>query len=216
MYKARSQVDRRRNVAEPPWLNGNCSPASNLEVFIRTSGVLTITCIGKTPKIVRSSRQRQILRWLILGSWGAPLEVVTLSDVLWPSADGAAAASNFSSSIRRLRATLGNSNSVVVRGGIVGLNQQTCEVDLEIAQVSNQRLKNDEDYLVAVAQRLAENKVATNWILKTPPDNEDMAERIANFSATLHKTMLDICTILHSKRLFELESKLRGQVVSTE
>ncbi|MCZ2498205.1 hypothetical protein GN316_15675 [Xylophilus sp. Kf1] len=95
-------------------------------------GGWTIRRSGDTSVRVPTVRQRRLLCWLVLGPWGPPLDIATLCDSLWPSADGDTARNNFSSAIRRMRPLLGGPAALKIVGGTIALNDRVCRTDLDL------------------------------------------------------------------------------------
>jgi len=146
---------------------------------IRTFGGLAIVG-GAEPKPSLSARQRQFLRWLVLAPWGPPMEVAAVCDIMWPGVDGAAANSNFSSTVRRLRQVLGGPASILVEAGTVRLHSAACRTDLDLLLDIQARLGSADaaDQASSLAIKMLAEFAGENPVLRARSDCRDMALRI--------------------------------------
>lgn len=167
-------------------------------IRIRTFGGIFVA--GEPARSVPSlsGRQRHLLRWLVLASWGPPLEVTAVCDSMWPAADGAAAASNFASAVRRLRRILGEPGAVVVDAGTVALHPGYCRCDLDVLHQTGEGTHSDA--AIGRAATMARNLVASfegeNPVLLARPDNDDMARRIGAVGIAWRQLTLRLAHLL--------------------
>lgn len=160
-------------------------------VSVHTFGGLTVVG-GAEPKVSLSARQRQFLRWLVLAPWGPPLEVATVCDIMWPGVDGAAANSNFSSTVRRMRRVLGGPTSILVEAGTVRLHPAACRTDLDLLLDIQARLasENFADQAPNLAMKMLAAFSGENPVLRARSDSRDMVLRVqAVETAWRHATL---------------------------
>ncbi|WPB57926.1 hypothetical protein [Xylophilus sp. GOD-11R] len=179
---------------------------------IRTFGGLQVIGADGRPVGSLRGRQLQLLRWLVLARWGSPLGVAAVIDAMWPEAEGAAASSNFASTVRRLRGTLGNAAAIRVSAGRLSLVPTYCRVDLDDFQPLDVFFRgsngagNSEE-----ASRLANRWLLLfdeeNPVLNAPPDTPDMASRIRSVGIAWRHATLRLCQLLRGTP--EAEKALR-------
>ncbi|QHI99992.1 hypothetical protein GT347_19610 [Xylophilus rhododendri] len=182
-----------RNAASPP-----------SAILIRSFGGLRVYDLkanrveGACRTIGLGARQRQLLRWLLLARWGAPLEVTAVADAMWPGADGAAAASNFASAIRRLRVLLGGPASILIEDGTVALDHGCCGSDLDLlhGDMAESLAAFGRERAEQLVWRLLEDLAGDNPVLLAPPDNQDMAERIAAVGLAWSRLVMRLSQVL--------------------
>ena len=179
-------------------------------VTLHSFGGLAVSLSGRPPQSVPGARQRQLLRWLMLGPWGAPLNVDTVCDALWPAADGAAAASNFSSTVRRLRLTLGDPGTIVVEAGTVALHGAHCCTDFDILRRLADTLTSvvDPDHAALIARQLLLDFDGANAVLLAPPAHDDMAQRILAVGISWRQVTLQLAQILRGSAHVSLALRL--------
>jgi LuxR family maltose regulon positive regulatory protein len=78
----------------------------------------------KVPK-----KPLEMLKYLV-AQGGVQVDVATLSDALWPEAEGGAANDSFEVTLRRLRKLLGRDDAIVLTGGKLSLDAKACWVDI--------------------------------------------------------------------------------------
>ena len=146
---------------------------------VTSFGGLVIRPPGMSVALMPGARQRRFLGWLLLAPWGPPLEVVSICDTMWPTADGDTARSNFSSAVRRLRRLLGSSFAVAVKGGTVSLDERFCRTDLDLLRVlvRNPARRLDPARAGRLARWLSKLVGGYNPLLLGGADSEEMTLR---------------------------------------
>ena len=150
-----------------------------LRTQVKSFGGLTIRQPGAALALVPGARQRQLLCWMLLAPWGPPLEVVSICDAMWPTADGDTARSNFSSAVRRLRQLLGNPAALLVKGGTIALDDRLCRTDLDLLRLLSRHsaLRPDAAKAGRLARWLLSLVGGYNPLLLGRVDSEEMAFR---------------------------------------
>lgn len=98
---------------------------------ISTLGQFAVVKAGGPVDLVRSGTRKpmELLKTIIaLGVEGVP--VATLTDHLWPDAEGDAGQKAFGITLHRLRKQLGDERALVLKAGAVGIDQRVCWVDV--------------------------------------------------------------------------------------
>jgi hypothetical protein len=124
-----SRVIRNRGLPAPQ--NAECSEHWPWPVKVRVLDELRLVLDGSPYVHMKKAQQKplELLEALVaLGGEAIPQE--KLADMLWPDADGDAAAGNFKTTLSRLRKLLGQHDYLVVRGSTLSLNREYCWTDL--------------------------------------------------------------------------------------
>lgn len=178
---------------------GEPCPAVGPKICVCTFGGLSVALEGVACRPALSARQRQLLRWLVLAPWGPPLEVSTVCDAMWSGADGAAASSNFASTVRRLRGLLGGAWSVLVEGGTVRLHPLLCRTDLDILRELPTPAPDTGaiDQAARLARRLLAGFEGGNPVLQARSDCVEMADRVQAVEVAWRHATLHLAEQLH-------------------
>ena len=133
-------------------------------VKVYVLGAPSLELDGSPYVCARKAQQKplELLRALVsMGGEAVPWE--RLADMLWPNMDGDLAASNFKTTLSRLRKLLGQHEFLLVREGVLSLNRNYCWTDVwrftEVARkVESAAQLNGDPVLIArtgtLAQRL--------------------------------------------------------------
>jgi LuxR family maltose regulon positive regulatory protein len=110
-------------------------PADNEDwpwpVRIVTLGGFGIERDGKPAGFARKVQQKPIIMLkALIALGGKEVKRETLSDILWPEAEGDSQHKSFAITLHRLRQMLGSENAVRLSGGRVTLNDRFCWVDI--------------------------------------------------------------------------------------
>lgn len=116
---------------------------------IQTLGDFSLTIAGEEFDMSKlKAKPRAILLSLLAnGCTNVPEEKIT--EIVWPDADGDAAHSAFSTTIHRLRKTLGNDEFIQVKNRLVSLNKHLVWVDVHACQTINSKVSDqtpDDEY----------------------------------------------------------------------
>jgi hypothetical protein len=101
------------------------------QVKVCLLGTFTLELDGSHYTSVGKGQQKplELLKVLVaLGGEAVPWE--QLADLLWPNVEGDLAASNFKTTLSRLRKLLGQHEYLLVRDGVVSLNREHCWTDV--------------------------------------------------------------------------------------
>lgn len=169
------------------------------KICVCTFGGLSVAVQGFAGRPALSARQRQLLRWLVLAPWGPPLEVSTVCDAMWSGADGAAASSNFASTVRRLRGLLGGAWSVLVEAGTVRLHPLYCRTDLDILRELPTPVPDGGaiDEAARLARRLLADFEGGNPVLQARSGCGEMAVRVQAVEVAWRHATLHLAEQLH-------------------
>jgi DNA-binding SARP family transcriptional activator len=122
-------------LAPPVADNGRHGMSSNLEAWpfpvkIYTLGRFEVHIDGK-PLVVPGKEQKKPLELLksLIALGASEVPVNSLTDALWPEADGDLAHKSFEMALSRLRRLLGGDSRVLYRSRRITLNPQLCWVD---------------------------------------------------------------------------------------
>ena len=139
-----SRVIRNRGLPAPQ--KAESSEHWPWPVKVRVLGEFRLVLDGTPYVRMRKAQQKplELLEALVaLGGVAIPQE--KLADMLWPDADGDAAARNFKTTLSRLRKLLGQHDYLVVRGSTLSLNREYCWTDLwrlhELASDINAKIR---------------------------------------------------------------------------
>ena len=125
-------------------------------------GEFTLVMDGRPYVSARKAQQKplELLKVLVaLGGEAVPWE--QLADILWPNVEGDLAASNFKTTLSRLRKLLGQHEFLLVREGVLSLNRKHCWTDVwrftELArEIESAALPNGDAVLAARTEALVQ------------------------------------------------------------
>lgn len=120
-------IRKRRLCPDPPSVEVADWPWG---VKIHTLGHFNLVVDGKPVRFSRKAQQRPLeLLQALIAFGGQEVAEATLTDALWPDAEGDAAHEAFSVTLHRLRKLIGTS-SLELKGGRLSLSRQHCYVDV--------------------------------------------------------------------------------------
>jgi len=113
------------------FLDRPCSVSPHVPVVIRTLGYFDVLVDGAPLRFTgRAPRRPFDLLTAVIASGGRAVSVVSLSDLLWPDADGFDAYRCFTTALHRLRSLLTYPDCIRLSAGRVTLEPHRCRVDV--------------------------------------------------------------------------------------
>jgi DNA-binding SARP family transcriptional activator len=123
------EMIRRREIPTPEGIFR--VPEWPFPVKILTFGRLELSVDGQDPCATGKTPQRPLdLLKAILALGGREVSKNRICDLLWPDSSGDAALSALSTNLQRLRRLLGGEERILLRQGVISLNERFCWVDL--------------------------------------------------------------------------------------
>ena len=114
-----------------PPMNGMSTEAWPWPIKIRTLGRFAVEFDGRPVTFGRKTPKKPLELLKAIVAWGGQeIHETSLSDALWPEADGDAAHEAFAKTLQRLRRLLGHDDAIQLRDGKITLNRQNCWVDV--------------------------------------------------------------------------------------
>jgi len=111
--------------------NSLCSISTDLPIVVQTLGYFEVLIDGAPLRFSgRAPRRPFDLLTAIIASGGRAVSVASLSDLLWPDADGFDAYRCFTTALHRLRSLLIYPDCVRLSAGRVTLEPHRCRVDV--------------------------------------------------------------------------------------